>query len=307
MTIHIPISMQPTVGDATYPAGIPYTAQEFRQMFRSILNLIPGGLNAEGVCASTDFAATQRAAGANFSIDVAAGYAWTNGNDISWQGPYFVWSDAVTNVSTFSGGGGITAPGSGTRIHRLVLQVEDKLTNGTWTGYTANLLLLQDTGAGTPAEPNSADTIALVSIAAGQASILNANITDQRTNLSGGATAPDSWHALTLVSGWTNAGGGGATAKYRFMPGNADRVEVVGEMTSGTIANGTALNTAVPANYRPVSSQSLLAMVTTGAGGVAGTGDDHRFLISASGVITMFNLGANTGNVAINGSYSLSA
>lgn len=173
MTLHTPISMQPTVGDATYPSGIPYTAQEFRQMMRSLLNCTasPG---AEGCVTSADFAVTQRAAGATFSVDVSAGFAWVNGNDVSNQGPYFVWNDGVVNVATPS------APGSGTRIHRLVLQIEDKLANGTWTGYTANPLVLQDVGSGTPAEPNSATTLALISIAAGQASVLNANIADSR-------------------------------------------------------------------------------------------------------------------------------
>src|SRR5213078_3498906 len=83
-------------------------------------------------------------------------------------------NDGTVNVATPS------APGSGTQVHRLVLQVQDKLNNGTWSGYTAALTVLADTGSGTPAEPNSAITLALISIAAGQASVQNANITDYR-------------------------------------------------------------------------------------------------------------------------------
>jgi hypothetical protein len=66
-------------------------------------------------------------------------------------------------------------------LHRVVLQVQDKLNNGAFSGYTFTPVLVQDTGAGFPAEPASALTLAQVSIATGQASVTNANITDMRT------------------------------------------------------------------------------------------------------------------------------
>ncbi len=133
-----------------------------------------GAGGTQGVTSAGSFAVTQRGAGANFSVDVASGLAYVVGDDVTSQGTYVCWNDGTVNVATPS------APGSGTQIHRLVLQVQDKLNNGAWTGYTAALTVLADTGSGTPAEPNSAITLALISIAAGQASVLNANITDSR-------------------------------------------------------------------------------------------------------------------------------
>lgn len=171
MTQHRPVYMQPASGDP----DITFTAQEIR---RALLRTA-FGLTTEGVADydSGSFKVTQRGAGANFSVDVAAGVAAVNGDDAADQGTYLCWSDAVVNVVTPS------APASGTRVHRLVLQVRDKLHNGSFTTYDQLLSLLQDTGSGTPAEPNSAITLALISIAAGQASVTNANITNQRTRL----------------------------------------------------------------------------------------------------------------------------
>ncbi len=155
-------------------AAINYSAQEWRQFTRATLTPADGVGGTQGVTSAGSFAVTQRGAGANFSVDVASGLAYVVGDDVTGQGTYVCWNDGTVNVATPS------APGSGTQIHRLVLQVQDKLNNGAWTGYTGALTVLADTGSGTPAEPNSAITLALISIASGQASVLNANITDSR-------------------------------------------------------------------------------------------------------------------------------
>jgi hypothetical protein len=72
-------------------------------------------------------------------------------------------------------------------VHRLVLQIQDKLENGTFTGYQAQYVVLQDTGSGTPSASSggtpSVITLALISISAGQASVQNANIADYRRSV----------------------------------------------------------------------------------------------------------------------------
>lgn len=170
MALHTPVYLQPVAGDA----AINYSAQEWRQYTRAALTVADGTSTSQGVTTAADLKAVQRAAGANFSVDVAAGLAYVTGADVTSQGLYLVWNDGTVNVP------GFTVPGSGTFNHRLVLQVQDKLNNGVWSGYQAALTPLLDTGSGTPAEPNSAITVALVQVAAGQASVLNANITDYR-------------------------------------------------------------------------------------------------------------------------------
>lgn len=167
MALLKPIWMQATGGD---PA-LQYSANELREFLRGLIR-------TEGVLDTVGSAlkVTQRGAGANFSVDIQAGHAAVLGDDVADQGMYLLRNTAALNVATPS------APGAGTRIHRVVAQVRDKTHSGTWTTYDWTPVLLQDTGGGTPAVPASALPLARVSITAGQASVLDANITDDRAN-----------------------------------------------------------------------------------------------------------------------------
>jgi hypothetical protein len=158
----LPLWLQKTGADA----DIPFAARFWRTELDTLWS-------AEGVVGAGSFIVTQRGAGANWSVDVSAGKAVIQGDDISNQGKYLVRSVGVVNVIT------PVAPGSVNRIHRIIIRIRDKDAVGSGT-YDWTLELLEDTGSGTPAQPNSAITIALVAIAVGQASVLNANITNQR-------------------------------------------------------------------------------------------------------------------------------
>jgi hypothetical protein len=168
MTLHTPLHMQPASGDP----DLTYTGLEERL-------LIQATYPYEGIVdrgpALGKFTVQQRGAGANFSVDVLSGAAVITGDDTGSQMNYLCWSDATFNLVTPS------APGSGTRLHRVGLQLRDKLNNGAWTQYDFTPALVQDTGAGFPAEPASFLTLAQVSIAAGQANVSNGNITDLRS------------------------------------------------------------------------------------------------------------------------------
>jgi hypothetical protein len=160
-----PLWMQATGGDA----AVQYNAADDRALIDA---LVPN----EGVLtvtAGTGFLVAQRGAGANFSVDIGSGKAVVQGDDGTNQRKYVVVSNGTVNCATPS------APGSGTRIHRIIIRIRDKQVIGSGT-YDWTLELLEDTGSGTPAEPNSAITLALVSIASGQASVQTANITDSR-------------------------------------------------------------------------------------------------------------------------------
>jgi hypothetical protein len=163
--------MQPATGDASI--NVPAST------FRMALQALVGGSSAskEGVIAPTSSVVVQRGAGANFSVDIQPFQAVIAGEDVTDQGAYVITNTSVSNLSTFSTGGAITAPGSGTRTHRLVAQVRDKKNNGAWTTYDWTPALIQDTGSGEPGEPASSETLAHIVIAAGQPNISNANIT----------------------------------------------------------------------------------------------------------------------------------
>lgn len=160
--VDIPLWMQATGGDA----ALVNSANDYRALIDNIYD-------AEGVNSLGDFTVTQRGAGANFSVDVSAGAAVVQGDNVANQGKFLVVQTGTVNVTT------PTAPGSGTRTHRLCVQIRDGEQLGDHV-YTWELHLIEDTGAGLPAQPNSAITIATISIATGQASVLNANITDLR-------------------------------------------------------------------------------------------------------------------------------
>jgi hypothetical protein len=173
MTLLRPLYMQPGIGD---PA-IQYTAQDDRASLLSAVFSREGVLDVD----AGQLKVTQRAAGANFSVDIAAGRAAIVGDDVSDQGTYVVTNTATVNLAT------PVAPGSGTRVHRVIARVKDKLHNGSWTTYEWTLEILQDTGSGTPATPASAISLATISITAGQASVTTTpHIADTRTPASVG-------------------------------------------------------------------------------------------------------------------------
>lgn len=175
-----PAWMQANLGDS----AIEYSAQDDRRVLRALFsregvnNYLGGHLKV-----------SQRGAGANFSVDIASGECAIFGDDVSDQGAYQCTSTAVENRNTFSTGGSITAPGSGSRTHRVIARIKDKKHAGSWTVYDWAIEILQDTGSGTPAVPNSAIPLGRFTIAAGQSSITNANIIDDRQPWSIGTPA----------------------------------------------------------------------------------------------------------------------
>ena len=170
MTLHVPVFIQPTGGDPT----INLNQQNLRNWNSSIRQIATAAADLEGVVGVNSFLVTQRGAGANFSVDVAAGRAYVTDDEISNGGTYFCFSDATVNVATPG------APGSGTRHHRIILRLRTKSENGSWTTYDFLPDIVTDGGGGLPSTPGSAISLATVDIATGQGSVTNANITDFR-------------------------------------------------------------------------------------------------------------------------------
>lgn len=124
---------------------------------------------------------TQRAGGPEMSVDVAAGTAVIDGDDIPDQGAYLVRVTAAENVTIPA------PPASNSRIDLVVLQVRDSTATGGEPGLDgATLEIVPGTPAASPVAPATPDTalvLARVTVAAGALSILDANITDQRTQV----------------------------------------------------------------------------------------------------------------------------
>ena len=164
MTLERPWMMQADSGDPE----IEYSALDVRRVAAMLIT-------TEGVGGPTHLEVTQRAAGANFSVDVAAGFAAITGDDTTNQGMYICQNTAVVNVPV------PTAPPSGSEIHRIVAWVKDPLHEGSFSNYEWTIECLEDTGSGTPAQPDSAITLALVTVTSITANITGANINNQRS------------------------------------------------------------------------------------------------------------------------------
>jgi hypothetical protein len=250
LAIQTPLFLQKTGADP----DVTYSATNYRLSLVAAMCQFTGVLDPYG---SNGLLVTQRGAGANFSVDVAAGYAFVPGGDVALQGNYIVLNDATVNVVT------PTAPGSGTRVHRLVLQVRDKLNNGTYTTYDGILQLLQDTGSGTPATPASAISLATISITAGQANVSNTNITDTRTWARWAIATAGS---LSVFTGFT-ASDATRQPKYRLTAdGYVFLSGWIAATGSGTLANGTfgQLLSGLPVPARPSGNRDCVMATSRG-------------------------------------------
>lgn len=92
----------------------------------------------EGIVRKGHYEVTQRGAGANMSVDVAAGEAWVKGDSAGDQGYYHVVNDATVNVAV------TTANASKPRVDALVLKVNDSTEVGGSDEYKLEVI------AGTP-------------------------------------------------------------------------------------------------------------------------------------------------------------
>lgn len=191
MALLKPLYMEAASGD---PA-ISYSAALDR------LGLLGAMFSREGVLDKDagHLRVTQRSAGANFSVDVAAGRCSIFGDDVSDQGTYVCINTTPVNLTVPA------KPASGSRIHRVVARVRDKNANGVWSGYDWTIELLADTGSGTPALPNTAITLALVTVTSSTVSVTSGNIADQRSR----STVGTAYQTGDMLSAGINSAYGG--------------------------------------------------------------------------------------------------
>jgi hypothetical protein len=187
VTLVTPLYMQPASGDPE----ISYSALQDRAGLLDSVFAQEGVLDVD----AGQLLVTPRAAGANYSVDVAAGKVAIRGDDVSDQGTYVCSNTTPKNLATPA------KPASGTRRHRLIARVRDKLHNGTHSTYDWTLQILADTGSGTPAQPASAVTLAFITMTSTMSSVQAVNIEDARARASVGTRARIG--AITPFVGWT--------------------------------------------------------------------------------------------------------
>ncbi len=152
--------------------ALTYSAQQDR--------LVALAATRPGVVDVNDLLVSQRAAGTNMSVDIAAGVCVIAGTDIANQGNYVCRSTAVENRTINA------APGAGTsRIDVVYAQVRDAAASG---GAFNDWIIAVQTGTAAaspvpPAIPASALQLAYVTVASGVASITAAVIGDRRAEV----------------------------------------------------------------------------------------------------------------------------
>jgi hypothetical protein len=159
------VALEKTVFVAAAP-GDPLIPVDDRDM-RILIDAVAD----EGVAGWNDYRVTQRAAGANQSVDIAAGIAVVKGDTQSGQGKYAQRNDAVINFTDIP-----APPSSGTQTYVIVLQINDK-RNNVGTTYDPQIIRLAQ---GVNTVPTNAMPLAKITRRAGQSSVLTADILDMR-------------------------------------------------------------------------------------------------------------------------------
>jgi hypothetical protein len=274
--------------DPLWQDGNDYPARLDRQFIEDVFDV-------EGVIkpAGGALKVSPRAAGANMSVDVAAGRAVVRGDDEANQGHYRVISTAVENLPIGA------APGSDSRIDLIVARVRDAAVTG---GVSSDWLLEVIPGAVAaapvaPAVPPTAIPLAEVSVAAGTASIDAAKITDRRTAAANAAylaktqnlaDVPDKAAARTNLDvaplSATNIAvlGAGALAAARGAPSLAGvATHFTGWLLDAASTESVSSQVVVPQHWKTMDVECWYTNPGTGSGNVV-----LRSVLAASGGIT---------------------
>lgn len=151
------------------PGFLQNRADHSARLMRNAIGCLVG---KSGVVGVADWTVTQRAAGANMSVDISTGEGYVQGTEASQQGYYFLQSDS-TPVNKNVGASSATLA----RKDIVIARVRDTLYSGVLDSWAFEVI---PGTAGSGVEPNTPANsykIATIDIAANATSIINANIT----------------------------------------------------------------------------------------------------------------------------------
>jgi hypothetical protein len=228
MTLYTPAFLEAVTGDTP----ITYHAQTYRQLVTALVPI-------PGVVGPGDLAVTQRAAGTNRSVDVAAGQCFIQGGSVANQGTYQCLSDAVVNVPI------VTNTSGSARTDLIVAQIYDRQADGG-TQYGWNIVAL----AGTTTAPTSSIPLAQVTVANNFTSVVNANISDVRQRASSSGV---NWKRLPYNGSWGDAGGSYPVGQYTQLANGLVLLRGMVKRSGGTVSAETICT--LPSGFRPAVQQ----------------------------------------------------
>lgn len=205
--------------------AVTYTANDWRTLLTNLFD--------EGILGASSFEVSERAAGANMTLDVTAGVAVVEGDDAAGQGNYLVKASETLGAFTID-----TADASNPRIDRVGIQLNDPSEGGS-AGRNCTFVVVKGTAAASPSAPTLPDSfleLAQVTVPASATSIEDADITDTRVESTFAHVSqlgtPDAT-ASTLVRRGTNARFSAAD------PTSDQNVATKGYVDSGAVAAGS--------------------------------------------------------------------
>lgn len=221
-------------------------------------------LVGEGVVGSGDMAVAQRGAGANMSVDIAAGVAWVKGDDSALQPTYRCYNDSTVNIAVTA------ADASNPRIDIVIAEVRDAAFAGVSTDWRPRVVAGTPAGSpAVPATPNNAIKLADVSVPALDTTIGTAQITDRRPHygpMSGASTAlpasPTDGQIIVYTADATN----GVQWMLRYNAGSASAYKW--EFIGGPVAwvRDAASSTTTSTSYTDLAAGAMTGLVHPLAG-----------------------------------------
>jgi hypothetical protein len=230
--------------------GNDYTFQQLRHFIEASRDL-----KQEGVVGSGDYKVSQRAAGANLSVDVAAGDAWVDLDTGTRQGYYLQTNDGVVNVPL--GAAHATLP----RLDQLVLQINDSNVPAG-SGNLPELKILAGTATsgatldnrlGAASLGNDRIRFADIHVPALDTTISDSQIRDRR---------PWSRGCMTSVTRLTNAGGGSDYATTSSTFAQVDSVNIDRRIE----CSGLPLRVGCQGRYVSPAGGTLVYLTVDGSG-----------------------------------------
>lgn len=249
-----------------------------------------------------DFQVSERAAGANMSVDVAAGQCWIKGDDDAELQPTYRYREpALENLAI------ATSHPISDRVDLIVAEVLDSSFSGV-SKLGQRRVVQGSPGLGEPAVPDNALVLARVDVLAGVTGIFDADITDRRrpaycgrpqvftaaqfATLNAAADA-DAWDGTEIELEADATDGvywrfrrreaSAHSYKWEFV-GGADLYEEVETAQTGSGAYGD-LATVGPAIAIPVEGEFIVALGCHAALGSAPANTYMSYAIGGSGAV----------------------
>lgn len=218
-----------------------------------------------GIIGSASLAVTQNSP-AGMSVRVATGWAAIIGTTQANMGVYTAFNDALTTLTV------TTADPTNPRIDRVVVTIRDAYYTGAFNDVIFQVLAGTPAGSPTaPATPANSISLATIAVGAAVTSILTANITDTRVEVTTNLPVGD----ITGVTAGTGLTGGGSSGSVTLaIDSTVATLTGTQTLTNKTLTSplvnlginaqtGTSYSTVLADNGKLVTQSNASAIATT--------------------------------------------